>query len=85
MLSKIIDCATLLAFADAVKMSSANNDDTVIDAVSIPGPPMCGCDEDYLGSKFLVDGYPFVCEETDWGFDWMCPSPGSFVTQEDGD
>ena len=85
MISKIIGCATLLAFADAVRVLSANNDDTVIDAVSIPWPPMCGCDEYYLGAKLSVDGYPFVCEEAAWGYDWMCPSQGSYVTQEDGD
>ena len=87
MLSKIIGCATLLAFADAVRMSSADSEDTVINAVSIPTPPMCCCVEEILGAVLTVDGYPFVCEKTDFasGHEWMCPSPGSYVTQEDGD
>ena len=85
MLSKIIGCATLLAFADAVRMSSADSEDTVINAVSIPMPPDCGCDEDLLGAVVTVDGYPFDCAETTYGYDWMCPLAGTYFIQEDGD
>ena len=44
MLSKIIGCATLFAFADAIKMSSTYSEFLEIDTVSIPMPPACGCD-----------------------------------------
>ena len=85
MLSKIIGCATLLAFADAVKMSSAYSEDTVINAVSIPMPPLDGCEEKNLGERITIGGYPFECELTDHGTFWNCPSKKSLVAKENGD
>ena len=85
MLSKIIGCATLLAFADAVKMSSAYSEDTVINPVTIPWPPLEGCEEENLGDKTTVEGYPFECEQTDYGTFWNCPSKDSLVAKENGD
>ena len=91
MLNKIFCCAALLAAAKAVSISSnepiyfsptnpSSNAEKTIEEVTIPQAPY-GCKEHEKGTVKKFDGWPFVCEKTDWGLDWMCNKPGSYTTQ----